>query len=317
MTLKKYIWLSILGLAPLATSVAALEMPGNAQLTLTSGQQNGSVEIAVGPFADGGVPVREEAGNVRTEVWRIPNSALSPRELLTPLREQMVSEGYDLVFECRDFECGGFDFRYEINVSPEPEMHVDLGDFRYLVGRKLAPDAPARYIAILTSRSQANGYVHITKTGMLDPLETSVVASTKSSAPALTAIPQQAGTLAARLVENGATVLDDLIFDPGSASLGADDFGSLRALAGYLQSNPEVVVTLVGHTDNSGSLRNNIELSKKRAHSVLKRLVDTYGISQKQLQAEGVGYLSPRASNLSDEGRTKNRRVEVIITPTP
>jgi OOP family OmpA-OmpF porin len=76
-------------------------------------------------------------------------------------------------------------------------------------------------------------------------------------------------------------------------------------------------VILVGHTDASGGLDGNIALSRKRAESVRQRMTDRYGIPAAQVDAQGVGYLSPRASNLSDTGRDQNRRVEVMMTSTP
>ncbi len=75
-------------------------------------------------------------------------------------------------------------------------------------------------------------------------------------------------------------------------------------------------VILVGHTDASGPLDMNVAVSRKRAESVVARLINVYGVPSAQVSAEGVGYLSPRASNLTDEGRHKNRRVEAVLAST-
>ncbi len=74
---------------------------------------------------------------------------------------------------------------------------------------------------------------------------------------------------------------------------------------------------LVGHTDNSGDLDKNIELSKKRAESVQTRLSDTYGVPIAQIQARGVGYHAPLGSNADPAGRDANRRVEVVLLAAP
>jgi OOP family OmpA-OmpF porin len=108
--------------------------------------------------------------------------------------------------------------------------------------------------------------------------------------------------------------LDDLTFATGSAQLGAGTFASLQAVAGYLADHPDRTLALVGHTDASGDLAGNVALSKARADSVRERLIRDYGAPSDRLTAEGVGYLAPRASNLTDEGRTRNRRVEVVLT---
>ena len=111
-------------------------------------------------------------------------------------------------------------------------------------------------------------------------------------------------------------MLGDLTFETGSSDLGAGDFASLRALADYLAERPGRRVTLVGHTDSSGSLEGNIALSKRRAGSVMDRLIRDYGVARRQIDAQGIGYLAPIANNLTETGREQNRRVEVIMTST-
>ena len=74
-------------------------------------------------------------------------------------------------------------------------------------------------------------------------------------------------------------------------------------------------VALVGHTDAQGSLDANIALSKRRAQAVADRLVAGHGVARAQLQAEGMGWLAPVATNLTPEGREANRRVEAVVLP--
>ncbi|MFB1025868.1 MAG: OmpA family protein, partial [Octadecabacter sp.] len=124
------------------------------------------------------------------------------------------------------------------------------------------------------------------------------------------------GDRAQSLADQGRFILSGLVFETGSAQLGDAIFGSLQDLADYLIANPDRTVALVGHTDFVGSLDGNIALSKRRAGSVLERLATTYDIPRHQLDAQGMGYLSPVATNLTEDGREANRRVEVIITST-
>jgi OOP family OmpA-OmpF porin len=111
--------------------------------------------------------------------------------------------------------------------------------------------------------------------------------------------------------------LDDLVFASGRAILEPGTYTSLAALAEWLKANPTMAVTLVGHTDASGSLAANVTLSRQRAAAVRDWLIKTYGASQRQIDAQGAGYLSPRATNQTPEGRARNRRVEVMLTSTP
>ena len=122
--------------------------------------------------------------------------------------------------------------------------------------------------------------------------------------------------LATGLETGGAQVLEDLVFPSGSASLVEGDYASLIALAAWLQADAGRKVVLVGHTDASGSLEGNIKLSRLRAESVRQVLLFKHNISPDRIQAEGIGFLSPRESNLTEDGRRKNRRVEVMATST-
>src|SRR5690606_60465 len=135
-----------------------------------------------------------------------------------------------------------------------------------------------------------------------------VVTSTKS-APLSNRI--EPGSLLSGLTETGRAPLDDLLFQTGSSALEDGDFPSLAALAAFLAENPAQAVTLVGHTDAAGGLAGNIALSRRRAEAVRTTLVRDHGVKAAQLMAEGVGYLAPRASNTTDDGRRANRRVEV------
>jgi outer membrane protein OmpA-like peptidoglycan-associated protein len=69
---------------------------------------------------------------------------------------------------------------------------------------------------------------------------------------------------------------------------------------------------VVGHTDNVGTLASNMDLSKRRADAVAKVLTAKYSIAALRLGAQGVGSLAPVASNDAEEGRAKNRRVELV-----
>ena len=85
-----------------------------------------------------------------------------------------------------------------------------------------------------------------------------------------------------------------------------------KEIAKLLHQNKGLKLYVVGHTDNVGKLDYNMKLSKARADAVLKELVMKYKVSAQRLKAYGVGSLAPVASNKSDEGRAKNRRVELV-----
>lgn len=297
--------------APAAEAAPTLSLPPSAMQTAEDRSAMGSHALPVGPWKDGHMETVRTEGEVTQTAWRIRDPDVTTMGLLATLREQLVREGFEILFECETDACGGFDFRFAMPVLPEPEMHVDLGDFRFLSARRETGGAPD-HVSLLVSRSSDSGYVQMTRIGAaLDrPLP---IAAAEFSPREATPAP---GTLGDQLMARGKVVLDDLRFASGAVELGEGEFPSLAALAAFLNANPDKTVALVGHTDAEGPLAANVAVSRKRAQSVMARLVAAYGADPAQLSADGVGFLSPIASNLTPEGRTQNRRVEAMVTST-
>lgn len=321
MTIPAMVRLLMSGLSVCAGTVVAalpLDFPGNARLDREIVTPLGRYALPTAPWADGFLPTVQRDGELTQQVWHIEAAALTTLQLILRLRQELETEGFVVIFECATEDCGGFDFRLSTLILPPPEMFVDLADFRFLSATR-GDEA----LSLLISRTSAAGFVQVTRIG--PPVEPGTVAA--STAPPLRATgpvvaggdpasPALPGDFGATLDAVGRIVLSDLAFATGSAQLADGDFLSLQHLADYLTTNPSRRVALVGHTDSEGSLDANIALSKRRAGSVLERLVADYGIPRQQLEAEGMGYLSPVATNLTQTGRDANRRVEVIVIST-
>ena len=310
---------------PAATAepeAAQIALPPGAILSARSQADRAKARIATGAFANGALPGIEAEGAVSQEAWRLPATRATTYDIISDLRGQLERAGYEILFECETDACGGFDFRYALDLLPEPDMHVDLGDFRYLAARAARAGAPGsdsvpRLVALVVSRAGQAGFVQITRIGAPRAMPAETVASSRSPRAGLEATPDaRADDLGSRLIAEGHVALDDLSFAPGSAELTGDSPRSLAALAAWLRDNPDRTIALVGHTDATGSLEANIALSRKRALAVMRRLVHDFGVPSERIEAAGVGYLVPRASNLTAEGRQKNRRVEAILTST-
>jgi len=289
----------------------ALTLPGAAAVSAHRTNPATSYDMLVGPWRGDAVATKSLEGSRSDTAWRLRANQQTTLQILAPLREQIETAGYTVLYQCETDACGGFDFRYALDLIPEPEMHVDLGDFRYLTARN-GDD----WLALTVSRSSESGFVSLTAMTAQDAtpaVPQNALASPQPAAPA----PQPQGGLAAVLENAGAAPLDDLVFESGSAKLGEGEYASLAALADYLATRPEARVALVGHTDNAGSLAANVALSKDRATAVRKYLIEKLGVTAAQLTAEGAGWLSPRTTNLTPEGREKNRRVEAVMAPTP
>lgn len=298
--------------------VLALDMPFAAVPSATRTEALTSYALPVAAYSNGAVPTRTVEGQLHQTAWRVDAAGASTLELLAPLRSQLDAAGFRPVFECEAATCGGFDFRYGIQILPEPEMHVDLGDYRFY-----AAERGDEVVSLIVSRTAATGFVQMVHVGGPVSAAPSLTTSTKTpdarapatAQPAADPLPATA-PFGERLLSGGAVALEDLVFASGSATLAQGPFASVTALADWLRQNPGLTVALVGHTDASGGLEGNIALSRKRAEAVRQVLITAEGIPASQLEAQGVGYLSPRSSNLTETGREKNRRVEVIMTST-
>ncbi|AJE45262.1 OmpA family protein [Celeribacter indicus] len=294
-----------------AAGAHALDLPGTASETARRRVPFTAQSFPTGPFEGDETARLTLEGDVLHVAYRLPATALTSLQMLSLLRAQLAEEGFDIRFTCADRDCGGFDFRYLLDLLPEPGMHVDLGDFRYL----LAVHDEGRAVAVLTSRAPQTGYIQITT---VTPAETPEIALRPVDGGQGTGAGASAPTdIAAALAARGRVALDDLSFETGAAALGPGPFSSLVRLAGWLADHPTAHVVLVGHTDTVGSLSGNTALSRQRAEAVRARLVTVHGVDPAQIEAQGVGFLAPRASNATEEGRERNRRVEAVLSSPP
>lgn len=303
-------WLFLLALSlPLPAAAIDIRLPG-ATLIGESESPADSVRLPEARWMPGSVPPQRE-GAIRRRAYSVPDPTRTSLQLLSPARSALEAAEYTQVFACADASCGGFDFRFQLDLLPEPEMHVDLGDFRYVLMEN--EDAVPRYVALVSSSSATAGFLHVTEVYPAAlPDDTPGPGGEVNVSEPPPGLPQPLD-LATSLVEFGHVVLDDLDFGTGSAELGPGPFGSLESLADWLAETPSARVLLVGHTDAVGSQDANVSLSEQRAAAVAERLIGAYGTSREQLQSVGAGYLSPVASNLTEQGRAANRRVEVVL----
>lgn len=312
--------LALLAAWPATGHGLELDFPGRPDLSAEVIRNPDSYMLPVGPWSGGEMPTLEVTGRVVQQAWRLRAPGLTTLQILRPLRKQLVESGFELLLDCDGRNCGGFDFRFGTRVLPAPDMFVDLFDYRFVSARK-GSGGTAQYLSVLVSRSAGTGYVqviHVTpETSEAGQIRASgKPRSADTGATAGTGADGAAESLSRTLETSGYAILGDLEFETGSAQLGSGPFGSLATLAGFLRDRPSRRIALVGHTDSVGSLESNIALSRRRAEAVARRLIDAHGVAAEKLEARGVGYLAPVASNLTEPGRDANRRVEAVVLAT-
>lgn len=172
-------------------------------------------------------------------------------------------------------------------------------------------DRYQRYLSAKLSSPEADVYVSLyVSSGWLYPAVQLDIIEVKPMETGLVTV--NADALAENIARTGHVAVYGIYFDTGKADIKPESEPILQEIAKLLQQNPELKLYVVGHTDNVGDLTYNMELSQARADAVVKVLVSKYGADVNRLKAYGVGPLAPVTSNKAEEGRAKNRRVELV-----
>ncbi|WP_425092851.1 OmpA family protein [Tropicimonas sp. S265A] len=297
--------LAVVLAGPVAAQDLVLGFPDGAAEVVVRQQDYGRYAVPIAPAERGTAATAALEGAVAQTVYQIPG-APELDVLMASLRMQLSDAGYLTLLDCTARQCGGYDFRQSVETLPPPEMIVDLARFGYLAARH--PDTE-RVISLIASLADGIGYVqtvHVTPSDAPAQKQAPVAASDS---------PEEPGRSKTGLfTERGSVVLEGLEFDTGSATLSDAIYPSLKELSDFLRTNSDAAVTLVGHTDAEGALAPNIALSRQRAEAVRTRLIEGFEVNPAQLTADGVGYLAPRATNATRDGRLLNRRVEAVLT---
>jgi outer membrane protein OmpA-like peptidoglycan-associated protein len=121
-----------------------------------------------------------------------------------------------------------------------------------------------------------------------------------------------ADAFATGLKATGHIAVDGILFETGKSELKPESEAAIAEVAKLLKADAALKLFVVGHTDNVGTTEGNLKLSGDRAQAVVQALVRTHGIAATRLKAFGNGPYAPVASNDAEEGRAKNRRVELV-----
>jgi outer membrane protein OmpA-like peptidoglycan-associated protein len=166
-----------------------------------------------------------------------------------------------------------------------------------------------------SDNSRGNFVVHMGKTwigfefnGNLDGLSEIILSETQLKQE----IVASAAALATGLTSNGHIVVSGILFDTGKAEVKPESATALQEIVKLLNQDAKLKMYVVGHTDNVGALAANLDLSRRRAAAVVQALISQYHVTVDRLQSFGAGPYAPVAPNDSEDGRSLNRRVELV-----
>lgn len=171
-----------------------------------------------------------------------------------------------------------------------------------------------RILSAKLSRSQGDVYAHLLVGQWANLSKGSsanlYIVETKPMEGGLITV--NAAALAGDIGRTGHSAVYGIYFDTGKTEVKPESEPALKEIAKLLAENSALKLLVVGHTDNVGALAANMDLSKRRATAVVEALTGKYGAAATRLNAQGAGPLAPVSSNSTEEGRAKNRRVELV-----
>jgi outer membrane protein OmpA-like peptidoglycan-associated protein len=270
------------------------------------------------------VPQSLARGGQRTALQYIAPAGRSPLEVLRGYQQDLKGAGFDTVYECAGEACGGSDIfsfglpKYLLprawegaatNGSPTAcSAGSTFADLRYAL---LDNKATGTSIGVATWVPQIGGAYCDEKA--YSARTTAAVIRVEAKAREQNMETISASEMNQSLQANGKVAIYGIYFDTNKADVKAESKPSLDQIGALLKQQPALKLHVVGHTDNVGNLPANLELSRRRADAVAALLAKDYGIARDRLTANGVANLAPVASNGSDAGRAKNRRVELVL----
>lgn len=241
-------------------------------------------------------------------VYLVP-AGPSSAEVFRNYRQALEANGYKLLYEAKGAELGGDQGRIFENRGPGGQL------FGYSVeGSRFASavkdEGARKTYASLYVIEFAGGYhptIQPKPRQVLVRLDVIVSGALEDRMEVVSA-----SEIEKSIAESGRVTLYGILFDFNKADIKEESRPALEEIAKFLDADPGRKLHVVGHTDAVGGFDFNLKLSKARANAVVSELVKRYGIAADRLKGNGVGMLAPIATNGTDEGRAKNRRVELV-----
>ena len=266
-------------------------------------------------------------GKVTRLAYVLPENR-SPLEVLRNYQDEITAAGGEVLFECKREECGGdpnrassggggkmsltMQFFYESDVKDKAHSNgacaltQRIDDQRYLAAR-IPQSGQMAWVAVQVFLLNTGPYCKA-----LNGRAIAIVHTVEPKPREQRMVVVAADEMARTIDQDGSIALYGILFDTDKADLKPESEPTLAEIAKLLSSQPKLEVLVVGHTDNQGAQDYNLTLSAKRANAVRDALIGKHGIAAARLTAAGAGMMAPVASNLTDEGRARNRRVGIV-----
>lgn len=227
-------------------------------------------------------------------------------EILRNYEQSLAGNGFEITFFCRGGDAcapGGASTFWDTGRGGIG-LPTNWDTTTYLLARR-ADGAGTTSVGILAVETRARGSEPLRSTIAVTVVEAKAVETDRIAVVA-------ADELEQTLTRDGKIAIYGIEFDFDSAELRAGSAPQIEQLAALLNENPELRIIVVGHTDGQGTFEYNLTLSQQRAQAVVDALAAEYAIDAARMTPAGAGMISPVATNRTEEGRARNRRVEIV-----
>ncbi len=267
---------------------------------------------------------------VEGEHWRlvylVPEN-VSPLEVIRNYQTEIRNKGGKLLYECAENTCGGDPHRssgggggaMSLSMYLRPIDNVKdplasagycaqdgrISGQRYAVGLLGADGACVSVLSYVLAPGAASCRAISGRT-------IAAVDIIRPKGREQKMVTVKAEEMASKISTDGSVALYGIYFDFNKADLKPESAPTLEQIARLMKQNPRLKLLVVGHTDNVGAFAFNRDLSQRRAAAAVAALTARYGVDGKRLTPVGVANACPVASNRTEEGRAKNRRVELV-----
>ena len=250
-------------------------------------------ELPLSKVADGKYAKTQHLEGKVTMIYYVTPEGRSALEVFRNYESGLKTGGFQELFTCAK-TCGG---------APPSGASLDDAFGNYA--------ADTRYLAAKLPRAEGDVYVALWVYDSSFDIKTFLtIIEVKPMETGLVTV--DAAALANDITQTGHAAVYGIYFDTGKAEVKPESDAALNEIAKLLQQDSSLKLYVVGHTDNVGTLANNMDLSRRRAAAVTQVLVTKHGVAAARLSPQGDGPSAPVASYDSEEGRAKNRRVELV-----
>ena len=253
--------------------------------------------VCTGISSDGKMIIKKMEGYIRHRFCYAP-AGRSAFEIIKNYEEAISQKGGSVLHSSKNRECiNAFMKKGHPNHGMQNFEYMQLRNRAgYYISGKIPADTADYYVCVVLGRVEKKVIYSL------------VTIKTKAMDKGMVSLEN----LDEGLLTKGHIAVYGIYFDTGKSELKSESADALKTIAEYLKAHSDKKYLVVGHTDNVGNFEANIKLSTARANAVVNVLISKYAVNKELLKPYGVGPVSPVTSNSTDNGKAKNRRVEIV-----